>query len=569
MAGLYSDRINRLHLLAAAFFLGYAVLVGLVELNRSWRLVDDQITVAAMVLEDVKPELFPNDPLLSNDFYKIYAPPVRAILGVSVKVIGAVEAGHRLLVPFLSFIFLLTFYTLIYNFIDNIPISAFISIAAVPMRRIIPNSFFGVLGMEALYARTFFHALVPLVILLFWRWRDSRKIVWAFLLLGIVSNLHPTGGYTMTPMLAIALIVYRGIKKQTFIDLALGLTLALIGISPFIWDYLTYPQDLLVENGLLSAVALYPVSSDRFAGRGYVFPLPPALIIKSLIVGLDVLLFSTLGVLIKWKSKSDHGRFVIALAIGALGASLGGTALLQLLSWLQGETLWYSELIRGTKWIYFALFLGTALFFNEIRQIISKPMMRKFYMLVFGIFLLFYPLIPAVQIIRDYREQRSMVTGDELVQLEVGTAAWLYRAALEPLPDSLAASVAAPVLKVSAAEANDLMQQAALEDRDYEAIGQWVVENTAVEDRVLAQNPHFKLISERELGEQIIPDAIPEDVDRCYDEQDSSCLIAAAENHQAEYIITNQAFPNLPLPIVFENITYRIYKVVNNAPSTS
>lgn len=554
-------KINRLHLYAGVLFLGYAILIGIVEFNRSWRLVDDQVTVAAMVLKDIKPELFPNDPLLSNDFYKIYAPPVRGIIGAASILMGDIEMGHRLLVPILALIFQITFYALIFSFVKNVPVSALITVAAVATRRSIPHSFFGVLGMEAIYARTFFLAFAPLVILLFWHWRDSRKVVWAFLLLGIISNFHPTGGYTMTPMLAIALILYRGIRVQTLVDLGLGLVMALVGISPFLFDYFNYPQELLVDNGLLSAVSLYPVSPERFAGRGYVFPLPPSLVAKSFMIGLDVLLFSLIALVIRWKSKSDHNRFIISLAIGALGASLGGTAFLQFVSWLQGETLWYSELIRGTKWIYFALFLGTALFFNEIRLLIPKSGKRRFYMAVFGCFLLFYPLFPAAQLIRGYWIERSIAAEEDIPEMEAGMGEWLYRVLLDPFPESIAAPIAAPIIGVSTQEADNLLQLAALMDEDYQSLGDWFVDNSAVEDRILVQNPHFKLISERELGEQIIPDAIPVDVRACYEEQDSACLIEAAENHQAAYIVTSNSFPDLDMPVVFENLTYRIYKV--------
>ncbi|MCI0645234.1 MAG: hypothetical protein L0332_01030 [Chloroflexi bacterium] len=560
------DKINRRHISALLVFFLISVSAGIIENRRQLFLRDDQIILASMVLKDMDPALYPHDPVLSSDHYRIYAPAVRAILVVATRITGEIEAAHRLIVPVVLFVFLTAFYVFLHAVTGHAPVSILVAILAAPRRQILPASaFFGVFGIQSLLIRTFFLALFPLVLWLFWRWRDSNRVLWAFLALGVLANFHPTSGYSATVMLVALLLLHRGLSRQTILLVLAGGILALVGISPFLWSYANYPQELLVGGGLLPTVVLYPVTPERFAGRGYVFPIPSNSVLKSVLLGADVLLFSALALAMRWKRRGSEDRYIIHLIASVLLATLGGTAALQLFGWLRGQPVWHAELMRGMPFIYFPLYVATALFFIELGRVISRPFPRRFYVLAFAAILLFFPLIPGLQLFRSLAEERQTADLKRVAAAEELVVGWFYQNTLRALPERARVPLVTLLARIPAGKAAQLIEKARLRNQHYRAVGNWLLANSAVTDRVLAENPHVRLSAQRELGEQIIPDAIPSDVLECYEIRNVDCLVAAAGHHSARFIVVFQTFPALPLPVVFENGTYRIYEVVNKA----
>ena len=556
--------LDRAHYLAALAFILFAVAAGIFEQKREWLLADDQITTSAMVLKDINSELFPNDPVLSSDRYKIYAPPVRIILKIATNLSGGdVEQGSRLVIPFLLIVFLFFMYLLLNELTHNSLVSFVVSLAAASRRPTLPDSFFGIWGMQSVFARTFFLAFLPLVFWLFWRYRHDRRVVWSFLLLGVISNFHPTGGYTMTPILLLTLLFCRGFNRDTIIDLFIGGVLAVVGIFPFILDYLNYPRDYLVGNDILSAVTLYPVSPDRFTGKGYLLPIPSELLIKALSVGADVIFFTLLAFIIRWRQRSAEDGFVVKIILSVLIVTVGGTALLQLWGWFRGETVWYSELMRGFRFIFIPLFIGVAFFLKSLFSIVTVLRLRWIYFAAFSVIILVYPMLPNFQILLSFHEELPLAESvEEAEELEVLITAYFYRLGFNVLPRDVAVSFIASWTGIEPERVVELLAERDMEKQDYDEIAFWALENTAVDERIIINNPHFKIKAQRELGEQIIPDAVPEPIKACFEEEDQVCLVNEARNQDARYIIVEQTFPEVALPVVFKNSTYIVYEVV-------
>jgi hypothetical protein len=546
-------------------FLVVSIVLGLFEQNRQLTLVDDQITTASMVLKDQNPALYPQDPTFSDGRYRIYIPALRAIINFATQLAGNnIEAGHRLLVPLILFVFLCSFYILLVSLTNNPGLSALISILAALQRPIMPSTFWGVWGLSSLYARSFFLAFLPLVIWLFWRWRSSWRVVWVFLLLGIISNLHPTGGYVMTPMLMLTLLLDRGLSQRAIGQILVGGTLALLGISPFVWDYLQYPRELLVGSDFLGgAVGLYPVDPARFQGQGYAFPIPWHTIRDSILIGGDVSMLAALAWLTRWRRKEPVDRFLLWLALAVLAVSFGGTAITQAFGWLRGNPVWYSEMMRGLRFIYLPLFAEVALLFGDLKQLIRYNKLRNFYILVLVVMMLLFPAMPFLQFRRIQYQKRQISDPEKASQTIQVSFDWAYNHITRGLPDNLAVPLTAAMVKISPDQAKRLLVQAHTEDRDYAEIAEWTLSHTSPTERILIENPHFRIKTQRELGEQIIPDAVPPDIKICYQNYDPDCLVTAAATHRAGYIITRQSFSALSLPLVFENSTYRIYVVDN------
>ncbi|MCI0645229.1 MAG: hypothetical protein L0332_01005 [Chloroflexi bacterium] len=104
-------------------FLILSLLTGLFENKRRLRLVDDQVILASMVLKDMDSALYPRDPVLADRHYRLYSPPARTILAATTRITGEIEAGHRLVAPVLLFVFLTTFYMLLYSLTGHAPAS--------------------------------------------------------------------------------------------------------------------------------------------------------------------------------------------------------------------------------------------------------------------------------------------------------------------------------------------------------------------------------------------------------------------------------------------------------------
>ena len=555
--------INRKHYIALGLFFLYALVVGIFEFNRGLPLRDDQITTAAMVLKDLDPNLFPNDPVLGGTNYQIYAPPVRWLMGVATRLTGGdVEDGARLLVPFLLMVFLSSMYLLLNEFTDRSLVSFVVSLAAASRRPTFPDTFFGVWGMQSILARSFFLAFLPLVIWLFWRYRHDRRVIWSFLLLGLISNFHPTGGYAMTPILLLTLLLIRGINRKTIIDLAAGGLMAVVGIFPFLFDYMNHPSELLVGSEVLGAVALYPVSAERFTTRGYVLPIPSGILIKTLSNFADLIFLTLMAFLIRWRTKNDEDAFILKLAFSVLVVTIGGTALLQLFGWLRGEPVFYSEIMRGFRFVFIPLFIGVALFLEGLFKVVSIPKLKWFYFAAFSLVVLILPMKNNAAIVLSYHQDRELAENVEIeAALDEVIVLYLDRIGFNILPKGVAANAVTMLTGIESERAAELLADQVKARDDYDEIATWVQENTAVDERVLINRSHFKLKSHRELGEQIIPDVIPEAVSACFENADPACLVAEARNQQAGYIIVVRAFPEITLPIVFENDTYIVYEV--------
>ena len=143
--------VGRKHVRPLIVFLLVCVILGLFEVGRGLALVDDQITTASMVLKDLDPSLYPRDPTLADGRYRIYVPALRTILGLATRLTsGDVEAGHRVMVPLVLFIFLCSFYSLLFAFTHDVAMSALVSLLAALQRPIFPATYWGVWGISAL-----------------------------------------------------------------------------------------------------------------------------------------------------------------------------------------------------------------------------------------------------------------------------------------------------------------------------------------------------------------------------------------------------------------------------------
>jgi len=200
-------------------------------------MTDDQIRDSWVSLRDLHPELYPNDdsPIYSGERYKWYIPAYRAILrnvaswfdedfDIALKFLGAVE----------TFVFLISMFVLTELVVKNTTASFLASLAATSIRWCVGGTYWGVSGILSSHPRTMFLMFSPLFLWLFIRWRDSPKVYLAFLLVGIVSNIHPISGYLFSQILLLTFPSVRGFNRRGLQSTVLACIAIILGVSPYL-----------------------------------------------------------------------------------------------------------------------------------------------------------------------------------------------------------------------------------------------------------------------------------------------------------------------------------------------
>jgi hypothetical protein len=106
------------------------------------------------------------------------------------------------------------------------------------------NEVWGIAGLWTMLPRTLFLALLPWIL---WGWMRGRSHPWVWLVsffgCGLLVNVHPISGACIVVALVCAEFVWAACERKSFkqaaVRAAIGCGLALLGMAPFVWTYLT------------------------------------------------------------------------------------------------------------------------------------------------------------------------------------------------------------------------------------------------------------------------------------------------------------------------------------------
>jgi hypothetical protein len=160
-------------------------------------------------------------------------------------------------------------YSLIFYLTKDRFSALFVSLLSLVVRDSLGGTYYGFSGFEYLQPRSLFAMFVPFFYLLFFLWKDSRKMALLTFLIGILSNIHPTSGLHLSQILLLSLLLYhrlKAIRKIVLCTFTFG-----IGILPFAFCYLTLRENLNfgINEELIEAILyrfhylLYPLSHKR------------------------------------------------------------------------------------------------------------------------------------------------------------------------------------------------------------------------------------------------------------------------------------------------------------------
>lgn len=179
----------------------------------------DLNNVAVMVAKDINPALFPTDFTFSEQsFYQAYTPVYRWIVKYLWQWTGNFEAGLVWLVPVVLGIFLVGMFMLLYSITGNTWLALGLTVASAHYHNVMGAEVWGIGGIQQIQARALFMAILPYVTLWFLFTVQHVSVIKVALLgffVGLMANLHPGSGMHLSILLAGALILMYGFRRES------------------------------------------------------------------------------------------------------------------------------------------------------------------------------------------------------------------------------------------------------------------------------------------------------------------------------------------------------------------
>ncbi|MCI0341988.1 MAG: hypothetical protein L0216_12710 [Planctomycetales bacterium] len=344
---------------AAALGLAAAV-VSFLLADPGWVHSGDQANVAAMLLADRDPAAFRDDPLLGEPrLWSFYLPAYRWLLGALWAVAGDLGLAHRLLAALAAGIYVAGA-TLLFGRASgpstslggaSLAAGALVAVASTTVRDALGGTYWGVGPISTAQPRTVALALVPWLALGSLRLAGSRATPLVLLGAGLLANLHPPTSF----FLAVGLLAAEAVRRTPWARIGLAAAAAGLGALPAL-------VSIAASRGFptgVSPATLAEIVAERFAPD--LLP-PPGSCLRD--AGAAVLLPAFLAV-IAWRGLRSRGlppgaRDLAVAGLAAFAAAVVGQGLAQLAGWLSGGPSLTLDLLRGSRFLYLALFAGIA-----------------------------------------------------------------------------------------------------------------------------------------------------------------------------------------------------------------
>lgn len=221
-----------------AMLVGLAVLMALANLGRLDHLTSDQFSQGTMAWDAVDPALFASDRLYGEaNLYEFYLPWFRSVMAWLTGLLGGPAWTFWVLALVLTAASLLTLYVLLIAMAVRPSVAALAAVIGTLPRLSLGDTLWGAGIMETALPRTFFSALFAVPVLVLYRARfRGWKVPVAFLLVGLLGNLHPQSGLFATLILGGVVLVMGRFRWQSLVAVAAGGVCALVGITPFLFQ---------------------------------------------------------------------------------------------------------------------------------------------------------------------------------------------------------------------------------------------------------------------------------------------------------------------------------------------
>jgi hypothetical protein len=198
----------------------------------------DQLYYKIFTAKTQNPELYQNDPVYGDTGnFQFYTPVFLQLIAPFFKTFGFLKT---LLIwqPVLAFGYLSTCFVLLYRFSGRFETSLFVALLSGQAIPVFPVDQWGVYAIGHVMPRTVFLVFSPLLFYAWLTWQNQfKKLLGLFLLLGILTNLHPVSGITLALPMLLTQVFYHRFSQDTLKQVFLCGVTWLIPVLPFAFNY--------------------------------------------------------------------------------------------------------------------------------------------------------------------------------------------------------------------------------------------------------------------------------------------------------------------------------------------
>lgn len=352
-----------LHVLAGVVCVIFAGWVWL--LNPIPQIHGDQINIVTMVLSKEHPDNFARDPVYAGRAADFYPPLWRAIIGSLIKKFGII-GGHRVAQFPLSVAYLFVMYGTLYYLTRSVPAALLVTPASLIWRWSLGGAYWGLDRLQSVQPRSFALVLMPMLFVLFWKLRDSWRLLIPFFVTGLLFSLNPPSSLFFA-VLSWSSLFLLSLHNRGRILRLLGAGVALVvGALPFIYVNMTARSHSTVE---LSGQQLQEVANAlqyRFSQTAF-FPFPASFLARAFMYGFSVpLLLGTIAWCLRKEKRNMFDKWLVCFLLLAFVGTVIAQYIMQQIYIHFTITPFLANCMRGQKFAYLVLYIYIAWLLAEL-----------------------------------------------------------------------------------------------------------------------------------------------------------------------------------------------------------
>jgi len=377
-----------LHVLACVVCVIFAIWVWL--LNPEDHLCPDQINIVTLQLAEEYPENFARDPIFSGNAAHFYPYLYRVIIKKFIDKFGLV-GGHRILQFPLTIGYLVVMYFVLYALTRSVPASLIVTLFSSLWRDSMGASYWGMDRLQTVQPRSFVLVLLPLLLVMAWKYRQSWWFLVVFGVLGLLMNISPPGALFFAIPLWIATLGEGRLTKQKLQLLAGAIAALIIGAGPFIYSHITARTEAVAALSPQERQLFMEALQFRFS-RMSSFPEPLGTVGTVILSFSPVLLLATAGWALRGQNRGPFDRWLLIFFLFTMIGFVVLQYVMQEISASLDEAPPIANIHRGQKNAYLPLYIYAAVFLRYLFGQLGRPE-RRILIAVAGVLVAVMPLV--------------------------------------------------------------------------------------------------------------------------------------------------------------------------------
>ncbi|MBN1393351.1 MAG: hypothetical protein JW947_11200 [Sedimentisphaerales bacterium] len=355
------------HVLAVTVCVIFTIWVWL--LNPGNNLNPDQLNIVVMQLAKEYPENFARDPILSGNAADFYPYLYRIFISKVTEKFG-ITGGHLILQFPLTLTYLVVMYYVLYTLTRSVPAALLISLFSCLWRYSMGASYWGMDRLQAVQPRSFVLILIPLLLLMAWRYRQSWLFLVVFGVLGLLVNISPPSALFFAMPLWFATLDERRPTKQKQLLLAGAVVVMIICAWPFIYSHIT----TRTETEALSAEerGMFVEAMKLRFSRMSSFPEPLKNIGKVILSFSPVLLLAIAGWALRGRNRGPFDRWLLSFFLFTMICFVALQYIMQKASTLLEAAPPIANIHRGQRFAYLPLYIYSAVLLKYLFDQIGR-----------------------------------------------------------------------------------------------------------------------------------------------------------------------------------------------------